>query len=178
MVVKKTSVATARPKVMTSHGAHAFVITLDTQTIVSPQACWLVVLRINPLNIVMDIAMHVIIVALVLVAALLIDMIAEPVITSWLLAPAKAKFTIPNTKTDLDQGCNHDQGHILVILKAWDTIMVTTFIMMTPGEGNGHSNSLPSLAQDWNANCPLLEPNLLLFYIKPRMTSLFPRIFP
>ncbi len=92
-----------------------------------------------------DVAIHVIVIALVLVATLVIDMIAGNVITSQLLVTAKAKTTMLNTAASLDQEHNHDQGPIHVTLKALDTTMVITFIMMTPGEGNGHNHPLPSL---------------------------------
>ncbi len=72
-----------------------------------------------------------------------------------------------NTETDLDQGHLHNQGPVLVILEAQDTTMVITFIMMLPGEGSDHAHLLPSLAQDWNTDRPLLKPSLFLFYIKP-----------
>ncbi len=120
------------------HGVPALVITSDTPIIVSPRACQLIILETDPLKIVTDIIIHAIVVALVLVATLMINMIAGNAITSQTLMTAKAKTTMLNMETDLDQGHNHDQGPVLVILEAQDTIMVFTFIMMTPGEGNRH----------------------------------------
>ncbi len=52
----------------------------------------------------MNIALHAIIVALILVATLMIDMIAGNTIASQLLVTAKAKTTMPNIEADLDQG--------------------------------------------------------------------------
>ncbi len=66
--------------------------------------------------IVTNIATYTIVVALK--AALVIDMIAGNTITSQLFVTTKAKTTMPNTKTDLDQGHNHNQGPILVIPEA------------------------------------------------------------
>ncbi len=53
-----------------------------------------------------------------------------------------------NIKANLDQDNDHNQGPLLVILKAQDTTMVITDIMMTPGEGNSHNCLLPTLPQD------------------------------
>ncbi len=73
-------------------------------------------------------------------------MITVNAIISQLLVTARGKFTMLNTTTDLDQEHNCNEDPFLMILKAQDTIMVTTFIMMTPGEGNSHFQPLPSLA--------------------------------
>ncbi len=75
-------------------------------------------------------------------AVLVIDMIIGIVIASQLLVTAKAKVTMLNTATNLDQNhdCNH--GPVLVILKDRDTIMVTSFIMMTTGVENGCAHPL------------------------------------
>ncbi len=82
-----------------------------------------------------SIAKHTIVV--ILKAVLMINMITWIAITSQPLVTAKDKLTIPNTVIDPDQ--NHDchQGSVLVILEAQDTIMVTTFIMMTTGVEEG-----------------------------------------
>ncbi len=97
MVIEKTSVTTARPKAITLHGVPALIITLDTPTIISPKACQLVVLKTNPLEIMMDIVIHKIVIPLILIATLVIDMITENIIASQLLVTAKAKTTMPNT---------------------------------------------------------------------------------
>ncbi len=128
------------------HGVPALVITSDIPIIVSPLACQLLVLEIKPLEIVTGIAIHTIIVALILEATLVIDTTAGNVITSQLLVTTKAKVTMLNTKVDPDQDHIHDQGPVLVLLQARGTIMVTTFVMMTLGEGNSHAHPLPSLA--------------------------------
>ncbi len=57
-----------------------------------------------------------IIVALVLVATLVIDMIAGNVIASQMLVIAKAKNTMPNIKANLDQGHDHDHNHCPVLM--------------------------------------------------------------
>ena len=75
--------------------------------------------------------MYVIIIIPILQAALVIVMIAGTMIASQLLVTAKAKVTMLHTKTNPDQELDHNQGPCLVILKTQDTIMVTTFIMMT-----------------------------------------------
>ncbi len=146
MVIQKTPVATTRPKAMMLHGVLALVITSDTQTIISPWACQLIVLETNPLKVMTDIAIHAIVIALILVVTLMIDMIAEHTIASQLLVTAKAKTTMRNIAANLDQCQGHNHGPILVILEVQDMIMVITFIMMTPGEGNSHNHPLPSLA--------------------------------
>ncbi len=73
MDMQKISVATAQPKAVTLHGVHALVITSDTPTIVSPRAHQLIILKTNPLKIVMDIALHAIVVALILAATLMLS---------------------------------------------------------------------------------------------------------
>ncbi len=113
--------------------------------------------------IVTSIATHATVIALE--AVLVINMTTGTVIASQLLVTAKARVTIPNTVTDPDQEHDCNQGPILIILEAQDTIMVTTFMMMTTGEGNGRAHPLPPLVQDQTKDCPLLEPNLLLFNI-------------
>ncbi len=90
-----------------------------------------------------SIAKHAIVI--VLEAVLVIDMITRTAIASLPLVTAKAKVTMLNTVTDLYQGHNCNHGPVLVILKAQDTIMVTTFIMMTTGEDNGCAHLLLSL---------------------------------
>ncbi len=169
VAVQKTSVATARLKATMLHGVPALVKTSDTSTISSPQTHHLILCKTNPLKIMIDIAVKAIVVTLILVAALVIDMITGNAIASQLLATTRNKVTMPNIEADLDQyhNHNHDQGPVLVIFKVWDMTIVIAYIMMTPREGNGHTCLLPSLAQDWNANRPLLDPNLLLFYINP-----------
>ncbi len=67
---------------MTLHGVLALVITSDTPTIVSLRAHQLIVLRINPLAIMMDITVHTIVIVLILVATLMINMIAGNAISS------------------------------------------------------------------------------------------------
>ncbi len=104
VVAQKAFVITARPKAMMWHGTLVLIINLDTQTIVSPWDHRLVILVTSPLVIMMDIALHAIIVALILVATLMIDMIAGNTIASQLLVTAKAKTTMPNIEADLDQG--------------------------------------------------------------------------
>ncbi len=52
---------------------------------------------------------------------------------------------MPNVEANLDQDHNNNQGPVLVILEAKHTIMVITYIMMTPGEGNSHAHPLPLL---------------------------------
>lgn len=84
-------------------------------------------------------------VALVLIAALVIDMIVGTTITNQALVIARAKVTILNIVTDLDQEHNHHQGPLLMILEPQDTIIVTIFMLMTPEEGNRHTLPLPSL---------------------------------
>ncbi len=84
-------------------------------------------------------------IVVVLGAALVINMIAENAIASQLLVTARAKITMPNTKTDPDQEHDHNQGPVIVILETQDTIMVTIFMMMTPGGGIGKSQPLPPL---------------------------------
>ncbi len=116
----------------------------------------------------MDIAIHMIVIALILDATFMIYMIAENVIASQLLVTARAKVTMPNIKANLDRDHDHDQVPVLVILEAQDTTMVITYVIMTPGEGNGHACLFPSLAQDWNVEHSLLKPNLLLFYVEPQ----------
>ncbi len=71
----------------------------------------------KPFEIMTDIAIHAIVVALVLVAACMINMIAGTTITSQLLVTTKAKVTMPNKETNLDQGHNHNQGPVLVVLE-------------------------------------------------------------
>ncbi len=68
----------------------------------------------------------------------MINMIIGIVIASQPLVTTRAKVTMPNTVTDPDQDQDRDQGPVLVPLEAQDTIMVTTFIMMTTGAENGH----------------------------------------
>ncbi len=58
----------------------------------------------------MDIAVHAIVIALILVAALVINMITGNAITSQLLVTTRA--------TNLDQDHDHDQGPVLMILEA------------------------------------------------------------
>ncbi len=135
VVAQETSVATASLTVTTWHGTHVLVITFDIPTIVSPQACWSIVLKTSPLVIVMNIATHAINIALE--AALVIGMITGIVIASQPLVITKARVTMLNTVANLDQSHNQDQGPVLVILEAQDTIMITTFIMMTTGEEKG-----------------------------------------
>ncbi len=98
---------------------------------------------------------------------------------SQLLMIARAKVTLLNTKANLDQDHNHNQGPILVTLKAQGTIMVTTFIIMITGGGNSHTHPLPSLAWD-RTSPPGFYINPWLLNWKPqhlfiRMTNLFPR---
>ncbi len=163
VVAQKISVVTVNPKVMTLHGAHALVIIFDTQAIVSPWAHQPIFLKTSPLVIVTTIVKHTIVV--IVEAALQINMITEYAIASQLLATARAKVTMPNTLTNPDKEHNHNQGPVLVILEPQDTIMVTIFIMMTPGECIQNVQPLLSLGQDWNIELPLLEPNLLLLNI-------------
>ncbi len=110
-------------------------------------------------------------IAVVLEAVLVIDMIIGTAIASQPLMTAKPKVTMQKTKTDLDQDNDHNQGPVLVPLKARDTIMVTTFIMMTTGAENGHVHLFLPLAQDQTEDRPLLEPNHLRFPIKIRWLS-------
>ncbi len=105
-------------------------------------------------------------IAVVLEAVLMIDMIIGTVIASQPLVTAKAKVTMPNTMTDPDQDHDRDQGPVLVPLEAQDTVMVTTFIMMTTGAENGRVHLFLPLARDWIEDRPLLEPNHLRFPIK------------
>ncbi len=49
-----------------------------------------------------DITIQVIVIALILIAALVIDMIAGNAIASQLLMTARAKVTMPNIATNLD----------------------------------------------------------------------------
>ncbi len=108
--MQKTSVTTARPKAMILHGVPALFITSDTPTIVSPQACWLIILKTNHLEMMMDIAIHKIVVAFILIATLVINMIAGNSITSQMLVTAWAKVTMPNIKAILGQNHDHNQG--------------------------------------------------------------------
>ncbi len=163
LVTQKISVSTVNLKVMTSHGVHALVIILDTQTIVNPQTCQPIILETNPLVIAMNIATHAIVI--ILGATLVIDMITENAITSHQLVTTWAKVTMPNTATNPDQEHNHNHGPVLMILEPQDTIMVNIFMMMIPGEGIGKTQPLLSLVQDWNVERPLLKANLLLFNI-------------
>ncbi len=112
----------------------------------------------------MDISIHTLVIVLALIAALVINIIAGNLITA---CDRKGQSYHANIKAKLDQDNDHNQGPVLMILKAQDKTMVITYIMMTPEDGNGHAHMLPSLTKDWNANCPLLKPNLFLFYIKP-----------
>ncbi len=105
-------------------------------------------------------------IAVALEAVLMIDMIIGTAIASQPLVTAKAKVTMPNTVTDPDQDHDRDQGPVLVPLEAQDTIMVTTFIMMTTGAEHGCVHLFLPLAQDRTEDCPLLEPKLLRFTIK------------
>ncbi len=88
----------------------------------------------------MTTATHAIVVTLE--AVLVINMITGTAITSQPLVTAKAKVTMPNTAIDPDLDQDRDQGPVLVPLKAQDTIMVTTFIMMTTGAENGRARPL------------------------------------
>ncbi len=99
-------------------------------------------------------------IVIILEADLVIDMITGTMIASQLLVTAKAKVTMLNTMTNPDQDHNCNQGPVLMPLKAQDTIMVTTFIMMTTGAENGH------VCQDWTKDCPLLDSNHLRFTIR------------
>ncbi len=90
--------------------------------------------------------------------------------SSWLQG-ARAKVTMLNSVTDPDQERNCNQGPVLVILKTQDTIMVSIFMMMTPGERNGHACLLLSLVWDQTMERPLLEPSLLLFNIKTQFLN-------
>ncbi len=101
----------------------------------------------------------------------MIVMIIGIVIASQLLVTTRAKVTMPNTGADPDQDHDRDQGPVLVPLKARDTIMVTTFIMMATGAENGHVHQYLPLARDWTKDRPLLEPNHLQFTIKIRWLS-------
>ncbi len=74
VAVQKTFVATARLKAMALHGVPAIVITSDTMAIVSPWSHQLIILETNPPKIVMDVAIHTIVIAIILVAALVIGM--------------------------------------------------------------------------------------------------------
>ncbi len=80
------------------------------------------------------IATHAIVITLK--AALMIDMTTGTMIASQPLVIEKAKATMPNTTTNLDQGHDQNQGPVLMTLKPQDTIMVTKFMMITIGEGN------------------------------------------
>ncbi len=93
----------------------------------------------------MAIAIHAIIVAVILAAILVINKIVEIATASPTLAIARAKVTMLNTETILDQDQDPDQGPVLVILVPQGTIMVTTFTTMTIGEGSIHTLLLPSL---------------------------------
>ncbi len=84
-------------------------------------------------------------IVIILGAALVSDKIAENATASQQLATTKTKVTMMNTETDPDQEHNHDQGPVLVILKPQDTIMVTIFMIMTPGEGIGSAETPLSL---------------------------------
>ncbi len=75
----------------------------------------------------------------------MIDKILEIATASLTLVIARAKVTMLNTETVLNQDQGPDQGHILVILVPQDTIMVTTFTTMTIGEGSIHTRLLHSL---------------------------------
>ncbi len=114
----------------------------------------------------MSIAIHAIAVALE--AILVINMITGTAIASQPLVTIKAKVTMPNTTANLDLNHDHNQGPIPVILKARDTIMVTTFIMMTIGAENGHVHLFLPLVQDQTKDRPLLVPNHLRFTIRIR----------
>ncbi len=81
-------------------------------------------------------------------AVLVINMNTGTAIASQPLMTTKAKVTMPNTVTNLDQEHDHNQGPILVTLEVHDMIMVTTFIMMPTGKGNGCAQVLLSLVQD------------------------------
>ncbi len=116
-----------------------------------------------------SIATHATVVALR--AALVIDMIAEDAIANQQLMTTKAKVTMPISTTNPDQDHNRNQGPVLVILDPQDMIMVTIFMMMTPGGGNRHTHLLLSLAQDLTVERPLLEPYLLLFNIKTQLLN-------
>ncbi len=61
------------------------------------------------------------------------------------LVTTRAKVTMPNTMTDLDQEHDHNQGPVPMILEAQHTIMVSIFMMMTTGKGNGCAHQLLSL---------------------------------
>ncbi len=114
-------------------------------------------------------ATHMIVIALK--AILVIDMITGTAIASQLLMTKKAKVTMPNTTTNLDLDQDHDQGPLPMILEAQDTIMVTTFIMMTTGVENGCAHPLLLLVQVQIDDHPLLEPNHLWFNIKTRLLN-------
>ncbi len=144
-------------------------MTFDIPTIVSPQACQQIILRTSPLVIMTSIATSTIIVALE--AVLVINMTTGTAIVSQPLMTAEAKVTMPNTVTDLDQEHDYDQGPILVTLEAQDTIMVTTFIIMTTGEENRRFHLLLPLIQVWAENHLLLEPNHLQFNIRIRLLN-------
>ncbi len=82
MVVQKTSVATARSKAVMLNGVHAPIITSDTPIIVSRWAHQLIIIETDPLEIVTDTVIHMIVVAVILVTTLVIDMITGNAITS------------------------------------------------------------------------------------------------
>ncbi len=97
----------------------------------------------SPLVIVTSIATQTIVVALQ--ATVMMDMIAENLIASLQLVTSRAKVSMPNTVTDPDQERDRIQDPILMTLKNQDMIMVTIFMMMTPGERNSHLHPLLSL---------------------------------
>ncbi len=144
MAVQKISVNTAKQMVIMLHGAHVLITTLDIQNIISPQAHH-IGLGKDPLKTMTVDAMHVVIVVIDLKAVHVIVMIAKSAIASHLFMTAGAKITMPNTKTIQDQGQDHNQGPIQMILNAQGTIMVTISIKMIAGEGYGHYCHLPSL---------------------------------
>ncbi len=92
------------------------VITSDTPIIISQQACRPIVLKIDPLEIETAIAIHAIVIALILAAVLVINKIVEIATVSPTLAIARAKVTMLNTESVLDQDQDPDQGPILLIL--------------------------------------------------------------
>ncbi len=105
---------------------------------------------------------------IILRAVLVINMITRTAIASQLLVTTKAKVTMLNTETNPDPDHDCDQGPVLVPLEAQDTVMVTTFIMMTAGAENSRVCPLLPLVQDLTKDRPLLEPNHLWFTIRIR----------
>ncbi len=114
--------------------------------------------------IVMNIATHANVVTLK--AVLVIGMITGTAIASQPLMTAKAKATMPNTVTGLDQDHNYDQSLVLMTLEDQDTIMVTTYIMMTTVVEVRRAHPLLPLVRVRTKDCPLLEPSHLQFNIK------------